>query len=321
MRTRLLFVRFIALIFAISIFTSRSYSQSITTNNNKWEIGLGLGPMFFLGDLGGSAGIGKPFILDLDMPMTKISKNIYVNYYVKEWLGFRVALNHGVLEGDDAQAPSKGGAEMDRLERNLSFRTNIFEAYAAAEFYPTVFLEKFDGLMGKLRPYGIVGFGMFKFNPKAKLDGQWIALHPLRLEGEGMAEYPDRKPYSLTQREIPMGFGFKYYLKENFYIGMEVLHRKLFTDYVDDVSKKYIDPVYFSNYLSPADAANARRLYYRGTYQGAPGAVQRPQDVLNYQRGDPTLNDAYFSTIIRFGWRLGGENSRELKHLRCPTFF
>ena len=71
------------------------------------------------------------------------------------------------------------------------------------------------------------------------------------------------------QLEVPMGFGFKYYVKENMYVGLEVLHRQLFTDYIDDVSTSYVDPIVFANYLSPADAAKARRLYYRGTYASA----------------------------------------------------
>jgi hypothetical protein len=276
--------------------------------------------MFFLGDLGGTAGIGKPFVKDLDFPLTSLSKNIYANYYPAEWIGFRIAFNHGVLKGDDAEAPNKGGAEVDRLERNLSFKTSVLEGYIAAEIYPTVFLESYDGLQGKFRPYGIIGFGMMKYNPKAKLDGQWVALHPLRLEGQGMAEYPERKKYSLVQQEVPMGFGFKYYLKENMYVGLELLHRQLFTDYIDDVSTGYIDPVYFDTYLSPTDAVKAKSLYYRGTY---PGAVSRPQDILTYQRGDPTENDAFFSTILRFGWRLNGDNSagRQKRQLRCPVFY
>jgi hypothetical protein len=299
------------------VFTSSSYSQSITTNNGKWEFGLGFGPMFFLGDLGGSAGVGRPFIKDLDLPLTQISKNLYANYYVTEWLAFRLALNHGVLRGDDAEAPNKGGDEVDRLERNLTFRTNVFEGYIACEIYPTFFMEKYDGLAGKFRPYLIGGFGMMKFNPKAKLNGQWVALRPLRLEGQGMAEYPDSKPYSLVQKEIPLGFGFKYYLKENFYVGLEILHRQLFTDYIDDVSHDYyIDPNLFSNYLSAADAAKARQLYYRGIYTN-----QTTRPGPGFERGDPKLNDAYFSTILRFGWRIGGENYKQLRQLRCPVFY
>ncbi|RYY60832.1 MAG: hypothetical protein EOO05_08515 [Chitinophagaceae bacterium] len=306
----------------LTLLSTRSYSQSITAGSGKYEIGFGFGPMFFLGDLGGSAGIGKGFVKDVDFPLTKISKSLYANYYPSEFLGFRISLNQGVLEGSDAQAPNKGGAEIDRLQRNLSFKTNVFEGYLAAEFYPTVFLEKYDGLRGKLRPYGLLGIGMMKFNPKAKdIDGSYVALQPLHLEGQGMAEYPESKPYKLIQKEIPMGVGFKYYVKDNMYVGMEVLHRVLFTDYVDDVSaNRYIDESLFASYLPAAQAAQAQRLYYRGTYSLAGTNA----NLAGLERGDPKQNDAFFSTILRFGWRLNDQNDpgfRARKQLRCPVFY
>lgn len=324
MRTKFHAVRAIVLLLSLTIFTSRSNAQSIISGDGSLEVGLGFGPMFFLGDLGGTAGEGRPFVKDVDFPLTKISKTLFVSYYPSDFLGFRFAINHGVLEGDDAEAPNKGGAEVDRLKRNLHFKSSVLEAYVAAEIYPTVFFEQYDGLAKKLRPYGVIGAGMFKFNPKARdINGEWVELKPLRLEGQGMAEYPNRKEYKLIQMEIPMGFGAKYYLKENMYVGLEVLHRKLFTDYVDDVSTGYIEPSLFNAYLSPADAAVAQRLYYRGTYQGAQGQVNRPDDVLGYQRGDPTENDAFFSTILKFGWRLNGNDpySRSKRQMRCPVFY
>lgn len=317
MRTNLLNVRVFALICLLSLITQASRSQSFTTGNGKVEIGLGLGPMFFLGDLGGSAGVGKTFIKDLDFPLTKFSKGVYFNYYPAEWFGIRVAGNLGMVEGDDALAPAKGGAEMDRRERNLNFRSKISEAYVATEFYPTFFMEKYDGLKGKLRPYVLGGVGVYHFNPETKdVDGSWVKTAPLHLEGQGFAEYPDSKPYKLTQANLLVGFGFKYYVKENMYLGFEILHRKLFTDYVDDVSHNYyIDPIYFDQYLSAADAVTARRLYYRGTYSFP---TTRPYSEFA-ERGDPKQNDAFFSSIFRMGWRLGG--NANLRHLKCPVFY
>ncbi len=136
------------------------------------------------------------------------------------------------------------------------------------ELYPTFFMEKYSGLLGKLRPYGIVGIGAFRYNPQGLYfepngSSKWVDLRPLKLEGQGMTEYPDRKPYNLTQIEIPMGFGAKYYIKENMYIGFEILHRKTFTDYVDDVSTRYIDPAYFDLYLTPEQAMMAKQLAFR----------------------------------------------------------
>lgn len=321
MRNKLLSaIPLLVLFLSLHLFSLRASSQSITTGNGKFEVGFGFGPMFFLGDLGGTAGIGRDFVKDLDFPLTTFSKKIFANYYPSEVIGFRLALNHGVLKGNDAEAPNKGGAEVDRLQRNLSFKSSVLEAYIAAEIYPTVFFERYDGLAKKLRPYGIIGFGMMKYNPKAKLDGNWVELKPLRLEGQGMNEYPDRKEYSLIQKEIPMGIGFKYYVKENMYVGLEILHRQLFTDYIDDVSTGYVDPVVFDSYLSPADAAKAKRLYYRGTYQNA---VSNPGLIQTFQRGDPTDNDAFFSTILRIGWRLNGNDPGSLarRQMRCPVFY
>ena len=307
----------VILIIVITVsYSFKSFSQSILIRN-KVEVGIGLGPMFFLGDLGGAAGIGRTFIKDIDYPLTKLSKGLFVGIAPNEWLGFRLAFNTGVLEGDDKEAPNKGGDEVTRLQRNLNFQSRLLEGYAAVEFYPTVFIEQYEDLKGKFRPYGIIGVGIYHFNPKTKDNsGNWVALQPLHTEGQGFPEYPDRKNYKLTQAEIPIGFGFKYYLKENMFIGLEVLHRKLFTDYVDDVSKNYIDPVYFDKYLTPANAALARQLNYRGTYS----SVTRPSDVVGAQRGDPKQNDAFFSTILRLGWRLREMSGAE-RQLRCPLYY
>lgn len=308
--------RVIVIIVITVSYSFKSFSQSILIRN-KVEVGIGLGPMFFLGDLGGAAGIGRTFIKDIDYPLTKLSKGLFVGIAPNEWLGFRLAFNTGVLEGDDKEAPNKGGDEVTRLQRNLNFQSRLLEGYAAVEFYPTVFIEQYEDLKGKFRPYGIIGVGIYHFNPKTKDNsGNWVALQPLHTEGQGFPEYPDRKNYKLTQAEIPIGFGFKYYLKENMFIGLEVLHRKLFTDYVDDVSKNYIDPVYFDKYLTPANAALARQLNYRGTYS----SVTRPSDVVGAQRGDPKQNDAFFSTILRLGWRLREMSGAE-RQLRCPLYY
>lgn len=324
MRTNVLSVRTVVLICFFAITSLGAHAQSITTGNGKIEFGLGLGPMFFLGDLGGHHGEGRGFVKDLNIPLTKLSTGLFVNLYPTEWLGFRAAVNHGKVDGYDNVIKDQNGAEYFRKVRNLQFRSSILEAYGAVELYPTVFFEQYDGLQGKLRPYGVLGIGIFKFNPKGEYidetgKSRWVALQPLHTEGQGMAEYPDRKDYKLKATEIPMGFGAKYYIKENFYLGMEVLHRKTFTDYIDDVSTNYIDQSLFSKYLPPAQAKMALQLNYRENF---PATNTRPD--LNEQRGNPTQNDAFFSTILKMGWRLRDQNSpesRASRQMRCPSFY
>jgi hypothetical protein len=319
MRTRVPFaVRMFVLCCVAAILSIQSHSQSIVTANGKLEVGLGLGPSFFLGDLGGNYGVGTTFIKDVNLPLTKLSKGVFVSVFPSEWLGFRFAVNHTYIEGIDSIINVKGGAEQFRKNRNLTFRSYVAEAYAAMEFYPTELFNKFEGsLLRRLQPYGVIGVGVFRYNPEGLYTSpsgqqQWVELKPLRLEGQGMAEYPDRKEYSLTQLEIPMGFGVKYYIKEKMYIGLEVLHRKTFTDYIDDVSTRYIDPVHFNTYLSPQQAAIARYMAFR---------ENNNRNYINDQRGDPKENDAWFSTILRMGWRLGGSHYSAIRQMRCPIYY
>ncbi len=287
-------------------------------SSGKVELGLGVGPMFALTDLGGSAGIGRSFLKDLDLPRTKPSVGVYVTAHPAEWLGIRVAATLGGVAADDADAPSNGGAEERRLERNLHFRSKIQEAYAAIEFYPTAIFEQDNELTGKFRPYGLAGVGIFHFNPEVKdVDGSWVKTHGLRLEGQGFPEYPNSKPYQLTQMNLIGGFGFKYYINESMYLGTEVVYRKLMTDYLDDASQNYyIDPIHFDKYLPEEQAIQARRLHYRATYSYP---SSRPYGELE-GRGDPTENDSYFNTTIRLGWRLGASSGRTPRGQLCPVF-
>ncbi|RYZ51211.1 MAG: hypothetical protein EOO14_18280 [Chitinophagaceae bacterium] len=315
MRRIVLFWRTAVLLCFITLSLVPVQAQSV--RYGKVEVGAGVGPLIFLGDLGGNLGRGTTFIKDVNLPTTNLSLGLQVNVYPTEWLGFRVAFNSGKLEGADSLINEKGGAEISRKVRNQHFRSKLTEGYAAIEFYPTVFFERYDGLQGKLRPYGLIGVGMFRFNPQTQYYSpngttRWVDLRDLRTEGQGMAEYPTRKQYNLTQVEIPMGIGAKYYVSEDMYVGLEVLHRKTFTDYIDDLSTTYINPDLFDKYLLPEEAVVAKQVYYRGFT-----ANSRPDD--GEMRGQKKNNDAFFSTLIRCGWRFGNEG-RTPGNMRCPKF-
>lgn len=130
MRRRVHVVRTAVLCGALFFAATLSNAQSISTPNGKLEVGIGLGPLFFLGDLGGNQGVGTYFVKDVNMPLTKVSKGLFVNYYPAEFLGFRVAVNQGVLQGADSLIKDKGTAEVFRKNRNLHFRSNLLEVYS-----------------------------------------------------------------------------------------------------------------------------------------------------------------------------------------------
>jgi hypothetical protein len=283
------------------------------------EVGITVGPSNFLGDLGGNLGKGTTFLKDNNFSLTKLMVGAHLSYYPKDWLGFRLAVNIGKLEGDDAVIKGKGGLEEARRARNLDFRSKLFEAFVAAEVYPTVFMEEDPSdVFHKLRPYGVIGVGVFHFNPQG-LDiatGQWVALKPLHLEGEGFPEYPDRKDYSLWQLNIPMGVGIKYFLSDNVSLSLEVIHRKTFTDYIDDVSTTYIDPQLYYNHLPLAQAVLAERMADKSNngLGSTPGYGQAGD-----KRGTPQHNDGYYSFGFKLGVRLGNGDRSMRNSTRCPV--
>ena len=306
--------------------TKTIYAQQFSLGNEKTKIeaGINLGPTFFLGDLGGHRGIGTTFIKDVNLPVTKFMKGLFLSVYPNDWLGFRFAGQLTYVEGADHLIPTDGAAETFRKDRNLDFKSHISEAYGAIEFFPLMFLNRYDeDYQPRLRPYIFGGVGVFHFNPMGSLTDvygnvTWHYLQPLHTEGEGFAEYPDRPNYKLTQINIPMGGGLKYFFSNDVNLGIELLYRKTFTDYIDDVSTNYIDHDLFNKYLSPADANIALQINDKSSGSGI--TRTGPGD----QRGNPKNYDAYFSFAIKVGFRLSGGNDNDMnpaKRTRCPARF
>jgi len=321
---------FISITLCFSFSECISQSLLLVNEKTKVEVGINIGPSFFLGDLGGNRGKGTTFIKDVNLSLTKIMKGAFLAVYPNDWLGVRVAAQIGKLEGVDEIIHTKGEDELWRKQRNLDFRSNISEAYIAAEIFPLMLLNKnHEDYAPRLRPYGVIGIGAFHFKPQGSLTDAngvktWYDLKPLHTEGEGFAEYPKIKNYTLTQVNIPMGIGAKYFISDRVNVGLEVLHRKTFTDYVDDVSTKYIDPDLFDKYLSVQNAAIARQINDKAVGIVTPSVSRLGPG--SDQRGNPNQNDAYFTIFLKFGVRLGAifDNAydrRASSHLRCPVRF
>ena len=308
-------------IFAVAIFSLLLLEQTNAQPGKfaeKIEFGLAAGPMFFLGDLGGNTGSGTKFLKDINLKSTKLSFGGIISYQATNWLAFRVAGTVGQVFGDDALSPAKTEHDIYRLNRNLNFKSGIQELYAGIEVYPFAIIPFKEGsFAGRIQPYAVAGAGVFHFNPEVRdNDGSWVRVHDLRLEGQGFLEYPNSKPYKLTQKNLQFGVGLKFRINETTSVGFEVVERKLFTDYVDDVSQNYyVDPATFDTYLTTSNAAIAKRLYYRGKY--AIGTALPSQAGL--QRGNPSQNDSYFNSSITFGKRIFARNGDP--RAKCPTVY
>ncbi len=71
MRTSVPAVRHIVLVCLLAFASVKTHAQSISSGDGRYELGVGLGPSFFLGDLGGNRGTGKTFVKDVNFPFTK----------------------------------------------------------------------------------------------------------------------------------------------------------------------------------------------------------------------------------------------------------
>jgi hypothetical protein len=222
----------------------------------------------------------------------------------KYMVSLRAEATFGQVSADDAVLQSVKSSVFGRYERNLSFRSNISEFMLAAEVHPLYIFATYDDnwVPPMFSPYLLAGVGFYHFNPQANYNGKWIDLQPLSTEGQGFKEYPDRKVYSLSQLNIPLGLGVRYDLTNTLNLRAELVYRILSTDYLDDVSTTYIDPTLYSNYFTGNKLTNALLLNDR-QYELDPTHITAPGD----QRGNPKHNDSYFSFNIKIGYTIGRE--------------
>jgi hypothetical protein len=254
----------IYLLFSLSARSQQTYDiNGLRDLTNYWEINANIGANAFLGDLGGNLGIGKPLLKDYMLKTNRLLWGASGTYNVNNWLALNFGLNFTKVVGVDSFIHNSGGMERWRWYRNLNFKSKIVEADGTATFYPIMFFDRKVIELHRLNPFITVGLGAFHFRPQTELNGEWINLQPLSLEGEGFKEYPKRKPYKLTQLYIPINVGLKYYIDNRWAVSTGVLMRKTFTDYIDDIHTTYIDPQLFYKYFPPTKAAIASQLYSR----------------------------------------------------------
>jgi len=280
------------------------YSQYYFSSNNRvepellWEAGLSAGVMNCLTDIGGNNGAGKKFIKDLNWNQTQAGGSIFVNADWHYLFGIRAGATLGRVAGSDAVLKNSSGVARSRYLRNLQFRTSIVELSFAAELYPLMLFNK--GNVSVLSPYLLAGIGGFHYTPRAWLNNKWTDLRSLHTEGEGFIEYPDRHVYGQWAWSVPTGIGIRYDAAGLVNLRFEIAYRFTGTDYLDDVSKEYIDASLFNHYLPPAQAMEANQLADRSAELNA-GVKNNVNDI----RGNPANKDAWFSAMFSASIVLG----------------
>jgi hypothetical protein len=248
----------------------------------KWEVGTFMGTSHYNGDL--SEGL---FMTETMHPAVGGVIRYNLNY---KW-SIRAAGYYGTISGSDEYATDER-----RRARNLSFFSPVSELSVTPEFHFTGY--KIRSRRYRFSPFAYAGLGIYKFTPQAELDGVVWNLQQMGTEGQGSTYnqplesqgYPQR-PYGLTQVCVPMGLGIKYALGRSINFTFEFTARKVFTDYLDDVSHWYVpEAVYYQTTGDYGWRLMDRRSELTGR--------DVPPEELIVPRGNSTTNDWYYFTGI-----------------------
>ncbi len=254
--------------------------------------------VMIVGGLGTSTYFGE-LANDGDYIDAKPTLSAGMQYYVTNRIALRAEASWYQLRGEDSKAD-----DPSRVRRNLSFTSNNFEASATGliNFYP-------QGRRFYQRPgfnfYAFAGIGVTYFNPKTEYQGDKIALQPLQTEGE---------KYSRITPVIPFGIGTRLKAGPFFNVAFEGGYRKLFTDYLDDVSTVHKDPASFTD---PIAAALADRR----------PEIGRPTVPAGTQRGNPNDDDGYFLFTVKVEYYLpdgilfSGNKQKKINRKKRSSFY
>ena len=232
---------------------------------------------------------------------------IVAYYEINDRLLLRGSYIFARVNGDDALSEK---AEL--RARNLRFESKISEFSIGGEYHLFSLYEK------RYTPYVFAGLGLFHFDPYTH-DTTGILYHLRPLSTEGQYTNSGKKSYQLLQPVIPFGGGVKFAITENLRIGVEFGFRKIFTDYLDDVSTSYPD----YNELLLTNGPIAVQLSYRGDELPGGDPAFPTKDT---QRGGSAQKDIYYFTGLTITFRpsFGGGGSRNRSFGKkgkygCPT--
>ncbi|MEP6747566.1 MAG: DUF6089 family protein [Bacteroidota bacterium] len=226
-----------------------------------------------------------------------------VRYDLSNHFAVRANFSYASLGADD-----KYNKQADLRARNLNFKTKIVENNLLLDY-------SFLNLnYHKLSPYVFGGVAVFHFNPYTNDSlGNKTYLRPLSTEGEGLAAYPNRKEYNLTQFAIPFGAGVRWRFTDNITLSYEIGLRKTFTDYLDDVSTTYVD----QTALAAARGTTATELAWRG--DELKNGTSYPAD--GTIRGGPKFKDWYYFSGVTISIGIGkrrGFHGTDNGRTDCP---
>ncbi|MES2763548.1 MAG: DUF6089 family protein [Bacteroidota bacterium] len=260
-----------------------------------WDYGVSVGVSNYLGDIGGKEKTRRDFIADMKMAKTRWNVGGFARYKVHQKVSAKLALDYIRIEGDDKLSTNPA-----RNARNLNFRNDMFtlELTGQVFFFEDNDLGNTYRYKNGFRAYFFAGIGGFYNNPKGNITGEWVKLRPLQTEG---------RAYSPVGFSIPAGLGFYFTIHKKHRIGYELNYRTTFTDYLDDISRDYVDP----STQSPEAAAFANRTPELTDLdpEFAKNFGYDSELGVGQKRGDVSHKDGFMTMSLSYSYVLRGKSS------------
>lgn len=280
----------------ISSFRGNKYSFKRNVYN---AVGISLNAFNYYGDLSPTS---KKLSTDLSFTRPAVGLSFIHRFGPRYQLVG--SLTFGGLKGSDKESADPNDKDGQyRYVRNLSFRNRIQELSVVAQ---VDLFENQATYISRVRgtPYLFAGLAVFHHNPQAQAPetdlngnplpeaGEWVSLKDLKTEG---------KDYKLIQLAIPFGVGVRFRINELMDIAGEFGFRYTFTDYLDDVSKNYVN-------LNTLDGELAKAMAYRSNEVPTGVSTKVDERIAN-----PVTADGY--TTVRGYGRAGDQRGTDAKDL------
>lgn len=249
---------------------------STSVAQKGWEVGGWIGTSLYYGDLNNKVNFDSP----------GLAGGVLGKWNFNTRVALRSSINFGQISANDANSDNNFNRS-----RNLNFSSNIWDLTTGIEFN---FLEHVRGSKFETyTPFVFLGGSIFRYNPTTELDGVKYNLQEFGTEGQDIGEEYFRLSGGLT-----IGGGFKYDVSSDLTFTAEFTTRRVFTDYIDDVSTTFPDQARLTAVRGPIATALSDR------------SLQDGIGIEGRQRGDSSDKDRY--TFISFSI------TKYFGRLECP---
>ncbi len=304
----------------------RGKKSSFDKTKRYNAIGLSVNALNYYGDIA-----PRPSKLSTDISFTRPAIGLSFAHRFGPRYTLQAQFMYGNLKGSDNKSADQNDKDngIYRYQRNLSFRNQIKELSVVAVFD---LFENESTYIGRVAwtPYVYVGAAGFLSNPEAQAPatdlqgnalpeaGKWVKLRPLGTEGQYSTLDPTDvnsgiKPYKVAQVAIPFGLGIRLRLTEVLDFWADLGFRYTFTDYLDDVSRNYVDLGVLNSNLAKAMAYRSGELgtlkspYSYTARDGVTYTVEQGygSEHKDNMRGSKNDRDIYMVTSFRVTYILG----------------